>query len=124
MGDLHDEEDSVYGNTRLNLLQIIEDRNRTLNKKSLLHRLVYVAKLHENLHDKRDLGSNTQNVMDSLHQKVPDLLIPQDLLGYLLNSLDLCSPDQFLNKYDEPFDVILDQELVWPLPTKTFPIHR
>lgn len=32
MGDLHDEEDSVYGNTRLNLLQIIEDRNRTLNK--------------------------------------------------------------------------------------------
>ncbi|KAJ8037371.1 Testis-expressed protein 47 [Holothuria leucospilota] len=248
MGDLQGEEDSIYGNTRLNILQVIEERNRALNKKSLLHRLVYVAKLHDNLHDKRDLGSHYEkkfkqwqnhfqgegatgmllvypnhfihlvesstemlssvirdlrdqcqssgasliscskilvissnvptrlfnqwsfrvlnlpasrleeyettepieklapeclalmlklgaylakqpkvtlkNVMDSLHEKVPDLLIPQDLLGYLLNSPDLCSPSEFLDRYDKPFDCVLDQELVWPLPTKNFPIHR
>ena len=32
MGDLSGEEDSIYGNTRLNILQVIEERNRALNK--------------------------------------------------------------------------------------------
>lgn len=32
-----------------------------------------------------------------------------DLLGYLLNSPDLCSPSEFLDRYDKPFDCVLDQ---------------
>lgn len=41
MGDLQGEEDSIYGNTRLNILQVIEERNRALNK--VRSRLDYVA---------------------------------------------------------------------------------
>ncbi|XP_054762924.2 testis-expressed protein 47-like [Lytechinus pictus] len=240
-----DRAESMYENTRLNLLEVIEERNRALNKKSLLHRLVYVAKLTDSLPEKRVLGAhyekqfkNWQNqyqgegatgmllvyphhfvhlvesssemlmalirdlrdliqsntlveeskilvvssnvptrlfsqwsfrvlnlpesrlqeyetsepieklapeclalmlklgsylskqpkitlktVMDQLHEKVPDLLIPQDLIGYLLFTPDLCTPAEFLNKYDKPMDVVLDNELEWPLPTKNFPIN-
>ncbi|XP_071957533.1 testis-expressed protein 47-like [Antedon mediterranea] len=244
MGDA--KTDSMYESARLNLLEVIEDRNRALNKKSLLHRLVYVAKLSENLNDKNDLcvhydkqlkywqnhyqgdsatglllvypnyfvhlvetcseeiisiirdlkelteaedspisnskilviSSNVsnrlfqqwsfrvlnlpasrleeyetsepieklvpecltlilklgaylakqpkitqRNIMDSLHEKVPDLLIPQDLIGYLLRSPELFTPQSYLEKYDQPFDIVLDNELVWPLPTKNFPIY-
>ncbi|XP_077980300.1 testis-expressed protein 47-like isoform X2 [Glandiceps talaboti] len=239
-------EDSMFESARLNLLEVIEDRNRALNKKALLHRLVYIAKLGTELNDKRDLGTyydrqfkqwqnqfqgegvtgmllvypnhyvhlvessqevltalirdlgemeereeamitqskllvvsgniparlfsqwnsrvlnlpasrlelyetnesieslvpecltqmlklgaylakqpklSLKGVMDSLHDKVPELLIPQDLIGYLLQSVDLASPKRYLNLYDKPFDVVLDNELVWPLPTKTFPLH-
>ncbi|XP_070581361.1 testis-expressed protein 47-like [Ptychodera flava] len=63
-----------------------------------------------------------KNVMDTLHDKVPELLIPQDLIGYLLQSPELLSPQMYLEQYDKPFDVVLDNELVWPLPTKTFPL--
>ncbi|XP_033108435.1 testis-expressed protein 47-like [Anneissia japonica] len=238
--------DSMYESARLNLLEVIEERNRALNKKSLLHRLVYVAQLSENLNDKNDLGAHYEkqlknwqnhhqgesatglllaypnyfvhlvetcsdeitaiirdlkqmtetenspishskilvissnvpsrlfqqwsfrvlnlpasrleeyetsepieklvpecltlmlklgaylakqpkitqrNIMDSLHEKVPDLLIPQDLIGFLLRSDDLLSPQSYLEKYDRPFDIVLDNELVWPLPTRNFPIN-
>ncbi|XP_071797872.1 testis-expressed protein 47-like isoform X2 [Asterias amurensis] len=240
-------EDSMYESARLNLLEVIEERNRALNRKALLHRLVYIAKLSGKLDDKRDLGAHYEkkfkqwqshfqgegatgmllvypnhyvhlvessnemlmalirnlgtmelekndslisqskvlvissnvptrlfsqwsfrvlnlpasrleeyetsesienlapeclslmlklgaylakqpkvtlkNVMDSLHEKVPDLLIPQDLIGYLLHSQDLCSPKEFLDKFDKPLDIVLDSELVWPMPTRNFPLH-
>ncbi|XP_071509520.1 testis-expressed protein 47-like [Diadema antillarum] len=64
-----------------------------------------------------------KTVMDQLHEKVPELLIPQDLIGYLLFTPDLCTPAEFLQRYDSPMDVVLDNELVWPLPTKNFPIN-
>ncbi|XP_022102397.1 testis-expressed protein 47-like [Acanthaster planci] len=238
--------DSMYESNRLTLLEVIEERNRALNRKALLHRLVYIARLSERLDDKRDLGAHYEkkfkqwqshfqgegatgmllvypnhyvhlvesssemlmalirdlgiveeagdqtlisqskilvissnvptrlfsqwsfrvlnlpasrleeyetsepiqslapeclalmlklgaylakqpkvtlkNVMDSLHEKVPDLLIPQDLIGFLLQSTDLCSPKEFLNRYDKPLDIVLDSELVWPLPTRNFPL--
>ncbi|XP_072044299.1 LOW QUALITY PROTEIN: testis-expressed protein 47-like [Amphiura filiformis] len=238
--------DSMFESARLNLLEVIEERNRALNKKALLHRLVYIAKLSNELNDKRDLGAHYErqfknwqnhyqgegatgmllvypnhyvhlvesssemlmsiirdlrdmdetkdtrliteskilvissnvptrlfnqwsfrvlnlpasrlleeyetnepieklapeclalmlklgaylakppkvtlkNVMDSLHEKVPDLLIPQDLLSYLLHSSDLSTPKNFLNRYDRPLDLVLDSELVWPIP-RTFPL--
>ncbi|XP_038067153.1 testis-expressed protein 47-like isoform X2 [Patiria miniata] len=239
--------DSMYESNRLTLLEVIEERNRALNRKALLHRLVYIARLSDQLDDKRDLGAHYEkkfkqwqshfqgegatgmllvypnhyvhlvesssemlmalirdlgtmevtgdqalisqskvlvissnvptrlfsqwsfrvlnlpasrleeyetsepiqslapeclalmlklgaylakqpkvtlkNVMDSLHEKVPDLLIPQDLIGFLLQSTDLCSPKEFLNRYDKPLDIVLDSELVWPLPTKNFPLN-
>ena len=36
-----------------------------LLQKSLLHRLVYIAKLSEELHDKRDLGGKCVNLSNS-----------------------------------------------------------
>nr|XP_002733272.1 PREDICTED: uncharacterized protein C7orf62-like isoform X1 [Saccoglossus kowalevskii] len=246
MANIKDDADAIFDSARLNLLDVIEDRNRALNKKALLHRLVYIAKLGQELNDKRDVGSyyekqfkywqnqyqgegvtgillvypshyvhliessqevllalirdlkqiedkgegmitqskvlvysgnvptrlfnhwnsrvlnlpasrlelyetnesvenlvpecltqllklgaflakqpkiSLKNVLDSLHDKVPELLIPQDLIGYLLQSLQLASPAEYLTKYDVPFDTVLDNELVWPLPTKTFPLQ-
>ena len=53
--------------------------------------------------------------MDSLHEKVPELLIPQDQIGFLLKSSELDSPEIFLERFDRPVDTVLDSELVWPL---------
>ena len=35
-------------------------------------------------------------------------LFTADLLGYLLASEDLCTPMNYLNRYDKPLDLVLD----------------
>ncbi|XP_035695583.1 testis-expressed protein 47-like isoform X1 [Branchiostoma floridae] len=65
---------------------------------------------------------NLKNAMDSLHEKVPELLPPQDLIGYLLTSLELDSPQQYLKRYHTPFHTVLDGELVWPVADRLFPL--
>lgn len=66
---------------------------------------------------------NLKNVMDSLHEKAPDLLPNQAIVNYLLEENDSCMvrPEEYLSLYEEPYDVVLDSELVWPLPTRMFP---
>ncbi|KAL5019345.1 hypothetical protein ScPMuIL_005067 [Solemya velum] len=68
---------------------------------------------------------NLKNAMDSLHDKVPDLLPQQGMIQFLLEENDNCMvlPEEFLNLYDKPFDVTLDSGLVWPLPTRLFPYN-
>ena len=53
--------------------------------------------------------------MDSLHETVPELLLPQDQIGFLLKSHELDSPGDFVKRFDRPLDTVLDSELVWPL---------
>jgi len=53
--------------------------------------------------------------MESLHETVPDLLIPQDLIGFLLKRPELDSPAAFLKTFNRPVDAVLDGELVWPV---------
>jgi len=53
--------------------------------------------------------------MESLHETVPDLLIPQDLIGFLLKRPELDSPAAFLKTFNRPADAVLDGELVWPV---------
>ena len=36
-----------------------------------------------------------------------------DLIGYLLFTPDLCTPAEFLNRYDQPMDVVLDNGKLW-----------
>ena len=52
--------------------------------------------------------------MDSLNETVPELLIPPDQIGFLLKSSELDSPENFLKRFDQPVDTVLDKEVVWP----------
>ncbi|XP_056017227.1 testis-expressed protein 47-like isoform X2 [Ostrea edulis] len=68
---------------------------------------------------------NLKNVMDSLHEKLPDLLPQQAVLHYLMEDDDPCmiSLEEYINLEEHPFDVVLESELVWPLPTRLFPYN-
>lgn len=66
-----------------------------------------------------------KNAMESLHDKVPELLPQQDVIGYLLEKEEevIITPQQFLNKYEQPYDVVLASEMVWPMPVRLFPYN-
>uniref|UniRef100_H2YYH2 BLUF domain-containing protein n=1 Tax=Ciona savignyi TaxID=51511 RepID=H2YYH2_CIOSA len=238
MASIHDNEpDSTVYETRVSYFMLLEEKQRALNKKALLHRLVYIAKLSPHLLDKRDLGTyyeelfkelqtkhqaegvsgilliypgyavhfiesssdaiysilrdihrmvsegntlftdpkiltmshdaptrlyqawsyrilnitsgreeyegkegvdelvveavssllklgmfilkspklNVSSAMDTLHETVPELLIPQDQLAFLVKRPELESPTSYLKLFDHPVDMALDNELVWPL---------
>lgn len=68
---------------------------------------------------------NLKNIMDSLHEKVPELLPQQSVVHYLLEDSDPCTmtPDEYVNIYEIPFDIVMDCDLVWPLPTRLFPYN-
>nr|BBJ36798.1 inner-arm dynein f/I1 light chain with BLUF domain [Ciona intestinalis] len=238
MGSIHENEpDSTVYESRVSYFMLLEEKQRALNKKALLHRLVYIAKLSPELLDKRDLGYyyeelfkelqnthqaegvsgilliypgyavhfiesssdmiysilrdmdklvsqgntlitdpkiltlshdvptrlyqawsyrvlnitsgreeyegkegvdelaveavtsllklgmfilkspklNVTSAMDTLRETVPDLLIPQDQLAFLIKRPELDSPAAFLKLFDQPVDIALDNELMWPL---------
>ncbi|KAK3600890.1 hypothetical protein CHS0354_019243 [Potamilus streckersoni] len=64
-----------------------------------------------------------KSTMDTLHEKFPDLLPQQEILHYLLEENDSCmmSPKEYLDLYEKPFDVTLEEDLMWPVPTRLFP---
>ncbi|XP_076442323.1 testis-expressed protein 47-like [Babylonia areolata] len=68
---------------------------------------------------------NLKNAMDSLHDKVPELLPQQAVVHYLLENNDPCimTPQEYVDIYEQPFDITLDSDLVWPLPTRLFPYN-
>eukprot|EP00745_Piridium_sociabile_P027320 TRINITY_DN44059_c0_g3_i2.p1 TRINITY_DN44059_c0_g3~~TRINITY_DN44059_c0_g3_i2.p1 ORF type:complete len:250 (-),score=65.00 TRINITY_DN44059_c0_g3_i2:347-1096(-) len=68
---------------------------------------------------------NLKNAMDSLHDKVPELLPQQAVVHYLLEDNDPCimTPGEYVEMYEQPFDITLDSDLVWPLPTRLFPYN-
>ncbi|XP_014671076.1 PREDICTED: uncharacterized protein C7orf62-like isoform X2 [Priapulus caudatus] len=62
-------------------------------------------------------------VLDSLQEKVPELLLQQDVIVYLLQSKELCTPSQYLEAYDSPLNVVLDADLTWPIATRLYPYN-
>lgn len=237
------EEDSVYDTGRLSLFDLILERTRAQNKKQLVHRLVYVSKIRQDVNDRKDIGAhyerlfkelqtqvhgeavtgllliypvhiihvvetsynmllkviedleedeqsisgmllNTKilvctgdlnnrlfgqwsfrtlnlavsrmqefttnepidvvvtealtlviklaeylaklpkisltNTMDQLPEKVPDLLVRQDLIEYILNSQELNTPTLYLKRYTTPVDIVLESEMAWPMQTRLF----
>ncbi|XP_025103109.1 testis-expressed protein 47-like isoform X3 [Pomacea canaliculata] len=68
---------------------------------------------------------NLKNAMDSLHDKVPELLPQQAVVHFLLEENDPCmmTPSEYVEMHTSPFDIILDSDLVWPLPTRLFPYN-
>jgi hypothetical protein len=67
------------------------------------------------------LTQNSHGIKETLDDLKPDFLLPQDLLEYLARSEDLDSPAKFISRYCLPTQVVLDSELVWPLPNRLFP---
>eukprot|EP00731_Ephydatia_muelleri_P028476 Em0020g120a len=61
--------------------------------------------------------------LDGLPDQVPQLLIQQDVLEYLVNCSSLSTPLEFTQLYSKPAQVALDSELVWPLPVRLFPYN-
>jgi len=68
---------------------------------------------------------NLKNAMDSLHDKVPELLPQQAVVHFLLEDNNPCImvPEEYVNIYQQPYDIVLDSDLVWPLPTRLFPYN-
>ncbi|XP_053386544.1 testis-expressed protein 47-like isoform X2 [Mercenaria mercenaria] len=66
-----------------------------------------------------------KSTLDSLHEKFPDLLPQQAHIHFLLEENDstMILPEEYLEMYEKPFDVTLESEMVWPLPTKLFPYN-
>ncbi|XP_068717613.1 testis-expressed protein 47-like isoform X4 [Montipora capricornis] len=62
------------------------------------------------------------NTMDHLPERVPDLLVRQDLMEYILSSQDLNTPSAYLMRYTTPMDIVLESELTWPMQTRLFPL--
>ncbi|XP_066560469.1 testis-expressed protein 47 isoform X2 [Amia ocellicauda] len=59
---------------------------------------------------------------DNLVEKVPELLLPQDTIGDLLEREELLTPHRYLEAYDSPLNIVMDSELVWPPPGHFQPI--
>lgn len=68
MAGFEDDKDDLFDTQRLSLLDVIEERNRALNKKSMLNRMVVVGKLRPDMADKRDLGQHYEKVYRLLQQ--------------------------------------------------------
>ncbi|GCB76071.1 hypothetical protein scyTo_0015421, partial [Scyliorhinus torazame] len=54
----------------------------------------------------------------------PELIVPEDLIRRLLKSNELLTPAQFLCIYNASLSIILDSELVWPMPEHLLPESR
>ncbi|XP_053310128.1 testis-expressed protein 47-like [Spea bombifrons] len=65
----------------------------------------------------------SKNIPDSAFEKVPDLIIPQASISFLLHCKDLLTPDQFLETYDSPLNILMDSDRVWPTPVHLTPIQ-
>ncbi|XP_038633982.1 testis-expressed protein 47-like isoform X1 [Scyliorhinus canicula] len=78
------------------------------------------------------LGAHIQKAYKELPNKqanpvldhVPELIVPQDLIQRLLKSKELLTPAQFLCIYNASLSIILDSELVWPMPEHLLPESR
>ncbi|XP_054419818.1 testis-expressed protein 47 [Pteronotus mesoamericanus] len=65
----------------------------------------------------KNVKVGTKGPGDNLHQVVPELLPPQQIIKYLYNSEEFMNPETFLNMYNKPVHVTLDSEVVWPAPS-------
>ncbi|XP_019486584.1 PREDICTED: uncharacterized protein C7orf62 homolog [Hipposideros armiger] len=60
---------------------------------------------------------STKGPGDNLHQVVPELLPPEQIIKYLCKSEEFMDPEAFLDMYNKPIHVTLDSEVVWPAPS-------
>ncbi|XP_062977593.1 testis-expressed protein 47-like [Elgaria multicarinata webbii] len=56
-----------------------------------------------------------KNLPDTILEKVPELIVPQDTICHLLECQELLSPAQYLNLFDSPVNILMDSENMWPL---------
>ncbi|KAK6479680.1 testis-expressed protein 47 isoform X1 [Huso huso] len=56
----------------------------------------------------------SKNSADSVLDKEPELIVPQDNIEQLLKNEALLTPLQYLDTYDCPINVVMDSDRVWP----------
>ena len=84
MAGFEDDKDDLFDTQRLSLLDVIEERNRALNKKSMLNRMVVVGKLRSDMADKRDLGQHYEKVILDKEKVIVDkekVILDKDLVS-------------------------------------------
>ncbi|XP_022317059.2 testis-expressed protein 47-like isoform X2 [Crassostrea virginica] len=124
----HDIQNRLYQQWSFRQLDIVAARIESLDSnestdKVVIDLVTQLLKLGNALAKTPKL--NLKNVMDSLHEKLPDLLPQQAVLHYLMEDEDPCmiTLEEYINLEEQPFDVVLESELVWPLPTRLFPYN-
>ncbi|XP_043824545.1 testis-expressed protein 47 [Dromiciops gliroides] len=65
----------------------------------------------------RNVKVGTKGPGDTLHNLVPELLLPEEIIKYLCKAEGFLTPAEFLRMYNKPIHVTLDAEVVWPAPT-------
>ncbi|XP_058153003.1 testis-expressed protein 47 [Dasypus novemcinctus] len=70
------------------------------------------------LHLYKTVKVGTKGPGDNLHQLVPELLLPEQIIMYLCKSEEFLDPETFLKMYNKPIHVTLDSEVVWPAPSR------
>ena len=60
-------------------------------------------------------------VLDNLAEKAGNILCSQAMLNYLFKNPSIDSAKDFLLRYDRPIDVHMENDIVWPHPTRLFP---
>jgi hypothetical protein len=73
---------------------------------------VQLSKLHQ---------MEMKKTLDALPEKLPHLLVQQDVLEYLVNHEDLNTPSEYIRRYCTPYFNSLDSDFVWPIQAKLFP---
>jgi len=68
---MEERNDSSQDGQRTSLLEVIEDRNRAMNKKYLVHRLVYVSKIRGQNVDRNAVGAHYEGFMKKLQNDFP-----------------------------------------------------
>ncbi|XP_064594318.1 testis-expressed protein 47-like [Liolophura sinensis] len=79
--------------------------------------LIQVYRLGVYLHRKPSL--NLKNVLDYLHDHVPEFLPQQAIIYFLLKDNDnsMMRPSEYIHIHTSPFDLNLESEFVWPVDT-------
>ncbi|XP_063445141.1 testis-expressed protein 47-like isoform X1 [Mytilus edulis] len=124
----HDIPERLYQNWMFKTLEIQSARLDSYDSsestdKIVLDCLIQLLKLGN--HVAKIPKGNFKNSFDQLHSKCADLLPQQAMLHFLLEEDDcsMMTVKEYLNMYEQPYDVVLDSELVWPLPTRLFPYN-
>ncbi|XP_068942189.1 testis-expressed protein 47 [Petaurus breviceps papuanus] len=65
----------------------------------------------------RNVKVGTKGPGDTLHNLVPELLPPEEIIKYLCRAEGFLTPAEFLGMYSKPIHVTMDAEVVWPAPT-------
>ncbi|XP_004676721.1 PREDICTED: uncharacterized protein C7orf62 homolog [Condylura cristata] len=60
----------------------------------------------------------TKGPGDNLHQLIPELILPEQIIKYLCKYEEFMDPETFINMYNKPTHVTLDSEVVWPAPSR------
>ncbi|CAL1528829.1 unnamed protein product [Lymnaea stagnalis] len=124
----HDINSRLYQQWSFRTLDIVEHGIEAFDTKETFENLIVelltqLLKLGVYLNKQPKL--NLKNVMDSLHDKVPDLLPQQSVVHYLLEESDssMISPLEYIDMYRKPYDTFLESDMVWPIPTRLFPYN-